>query len=80
MELIKMHQEGSKALVNMTNRSLQPCELGVGGNLSGLKLPNLVVRHLQIIIKSFYVQLHLLFKVLYDALCTRGVTQTLIIL
>jgi hypothetical protein len=80
MGLIKMLQEGSKTLVNMTNQCLQPCRLGVGGNLSGLQLPNLVIRHLQIIIKSFYVQLHLFFKVLYDALCMRGVTQTPIIL
>jgi hypothetical protein len=64
---IKTPQKSSKTLVNIVDYCLQSCKLGVGGNLHGLQLSNLVIRHLHIIIKSLCVQLHLPFKILYDA-------------
>jgi hypothetical protein len=67
MELIKMPQKSSETLVNIADRCFQAHKLGVGGNLCGLQLSNLVIRHLHIIIKSLYVPLHLPFKMLYDA-------------
>jgi hypothetical protein len=67
MELIKMPQKSSETLINIADRSLQVRKLGVGGNLRGLQLSNLVICHLHIIIKSLCVPLHLPFKMLYDA-------------
>jgi hypothetical protein len=80
MELIKMPQKSSETLVNIADRYLQAHKLGVGGNLSGLQLSNLFIRHLNIIIKSFCVPLHLPFKMLYDAPSTWRLLQAMILL
>jgi hypothetical protein len=80
MELIKTPQKSSETLVNIADRCLQARKLGVGGNLRGLQLSNLVIRHLHIIIKSICVPLHLHFKMLYDAPGTWRLLQAMILL
>ena len=71
VELIKAPQKSSETLVHATNRCLQPCKLGVVGNLRGLHLPNLLIYLLLIIINPIGVLPHLLLKMLRDALGTR---------
>ena len=71
VELIKAPQKSSETLVHTTNRCLQPCKLGVVGNLRGLHLPNLLIYHLQIIINPIDVLPQLPLKMLHNALGTR---------
>jgi hypothetical protein len=80
MEVIKTPQKSSETLANIADRCLQACKLGVGGNVRGVQLSNLVIRHLHIIIKSLYVPLHLPFKMLYDAPGTWRMLQAMILL
>jgi hypothetical protein len=80
MELTKMPQKCSKTLINIADRCLQSRKLGVGGNLRGLQLSNLVIHDLHIIIKSLCVQLHLPSKILYDAPDTWRLLQAMILL
>jgi hypothetical protein len=80
MELIKMLQKSSETLVNIADRCLLARKFGVGGNLRGLQLSNLIIHHLHIIIKSLYVPLHLPFKMFYDAPGTWRLLQAMILL
>jgi hypothetical protein len=80
MELIKTPQKSSETLINIADHCLQSYKLGVGGNLRGLQLSTVFIRDLHIIIKSLYVQLHLPFKMLYDASGTWRLLQAMILL
>jgi hypothetical protein len=80
MELIKIPQKSSETLVNIADRYLQACKLGVGGNMRGLQYFNLVIRHVHIIIKSLCVLLHLPFKMFCDAPGTWRLLQAMILL
>jgi hypothetical protein len=71
-KVIETPQQSSKVGVNMSNGCLHCPKLGVGGKLCGLQHNNLLICHLDIIIMSLHVLLHLTHQSLHNTLHARG--------
>jgi hypothetical protein len=70
--VIKMPQQSSKAVVDMSNGCLHCRKLGVSGKLCGFQHTNPLICDLYVSINSLRVLLHFMYQSLNNTHCARG--------